>query len=89
MKYIYIYRKKVTRTFWAHFFEHPYLSNDIKIHLDARLIMVVAPRKLNVAYSIYARSGRKMKSAHVGVQIFFSKKLKQIKNGVIISERLI
>ena len=34
--------------------------------------MVVAPRKLNVAYSIYARSGRKMKSTHVGVQFFFS-----------------
>ena len=40
-------------------------------------------------YSIYARAGRKMKSARVGVQPFFLKNPKQKNNGVIISERLI
>ena len=43
----------------------------------------------NVACSIYARAGRKMKSTGVGVQLFFSKNPKQRNNGVIISERLI
>ena len=87
--YIYIYSKKVARTFWTHFFGHPYRSNSTKIHLDAGLIVVVAPRKLNVACSIYTRSGRKIKSTHAGIQPFFRKNLKQINNGVIISQRLI
>ena len=43
----------------------------------------------NVTFSIYAGAGRKMKSTRVGVKPFFSKKLKQKTNWVIISEKLI
>ena len=89
VKYKYIYSKKVARNFWAHFFGRPYRSNGINIHLDAGLIVVVVPRKLNVTCSIHTRSGRKIKSTHAGIQPFFSKNLKQINNGVIISQRLI
>ena len=84
-----IYSKKVARTFWTHFFGHPYRSNSTKIHLNAGLFVVVAPRKLNVACSIYTRLGRKIESTHAGIQPFFPKNLNQINNGVIISQRLI
>ena len=76
-----IYSKNVARTFWAHFFGRPYHSNGTKIHLDAGLIVVVAPRKLNITCSIYTRSGRKIKSTHAGIQPLFFEEPEANKQG--------